>query len=129
MKFKERLKDLIEQKNNGSQKNLSLATAIPASTINCWFTKDIKPTYVQIIKLAQYFGVTTDYLLGLEDEFGHRTSDDLIKRPQYEITDKQLQDVVKLFGVMTELQKAHVLGYIIAYLEREGINVGKVLGY
>lgn len=72
MEFKERLKDLIQQKNNGSQKNLSLATAIPASTINCWFTKDIKPTYVQIIKLAQYFGVTTDYLLGLEDDFGHK---------------------------------------------------------
>ena len=127
MEFKERLKELIELKNDGSQKNLSIATGIPTSTINCWFTKDIKPTYVQIIKLAQYFCVTTDYLLGLEDDFGHK--EEVIRRPTYEVTDKSLQNIIKLFGVMSELQKAHVLGYVVAYLEREGVNVGKVLGY
>ncbi|GEM_PF-2337511 len=74
MEFKNRLKELIEEKTAGSQKKLSLATNIPASTINCWFTKDIKPTYVQIVKLAKFFDVTADYLLGLEDDFGVRTA-------------------------------------------------------
>lgn len=91
MEFKNRLKELIEEKNEGSQKKLSLATNIPASTINCWFTKDIKPTYVQIIKLAKYFDVSADYLLGLEDDFGVRTAttiDDGLSNEEREIIKK-----------------------------------------
>lgn len=84
MEFKNRLKELIEEKNEGSQKKLSLATSIPASTINCWFTKDIKPTYVQIIKLAKYFEVSADYLLGLIDDFGAPPSHDTANLTQKE---------------------------------------------
>ena len=104
MEFKDRLKELIELKNNGSQKNLSLATAIPTSTINCWFTKDIKPTYVQIIKLAQYFGVTTDYLLGLEDDFGIRTNTGAVE----EFTPLE-REIIKSYRALPSASKKLVL--------------------
>lgn len=90
MEFKDRLKELIEEKTEGSQKKLSLETNIPASTINCWFTKDIKPTYVQIVKLAQYFEVSTDYLLGLEDDFGVRTAAPMHDTEHYSEEEKRL---------------------------------------
>lgn len=108
-----------------------LAEKIGSTSKNIWAYENgnANPPYEVLTAYAKYFDVTTDYLLGLEDDFGHKSSDDIIKRPKYDITDKQLQDLVKLFGVMTELQKAHVIGYIIAYLEREGVNVSKVLGY
>lgn len=112
-----------------TQKEVAAHLGVVTSCYANWEQGRTEPDTNTLTALANYFGVTTDYLLGLEDDFGHKTSDDVIKRPQYDITDKQLQDLVKLFGVMTELQKAHVIGYIIAYLEREGINVGKVLGY
>ncbi len=70
MSFVSRLKELIDEKCNGSQKMLSIATEIPASTINCWITKGINPTYLQIVKLAKFFDCSSDYLLELEDEFG-----------------------------------------------------------
>ena len=106
-----------------------LAEKIGSTSKNIWAYENgnVKPPYDVLISYAKYFDVTTDYLLGLEDDFGHK--DEVIRRPPYEVTDKSLQNIIKLFGVMSELQKAHVLGYVVAYLEREGVNVGKVLGY
>ena len=70
MNFKEILIELINEKTNGSQKELAEQTGIPASTINCWLKKDTKPTYVQILKLADFFEVSVDYLLGRESDSG-----------------------------------------------------------
>lgn len=128
MSFGTILRELREE-HSLNQKQLADACKLSTQCISALETGTRNPTGSTIKVLAQFFGVSADYLLGLEDDFGHKSSDDIIKRPKYDITDKQLQDLVKLFGVMTELQKAHVIGYIIAYLEREGINVGKVLGY
>ena len=65
--FVERLKELIDEKCNGSQKEFSLQTQIPAPTVNHWLTRDIKPTYVQIIKICDTFQISADYLLGREN--------------------------------------------------------------
>ena len=65
--FIERLKELIEERCGGSQKEFSVQTQIPASTISHWLTRDIKPTYVQIIKICDTFQVSADYLLGREN--------------------------------------------------------------
>lgn len=128
MDYAERLKSL-RQELGLTQKELADRANLAISCISMIELGKREPSANTLLSLSNALGVSADYLLGLEDDFGHKTSDDVIKRPQYDITDKQLQDLVKLFGVMTELQKAHVIGYIIAYLEREGINVGKVLGY
>lgn len=65
--FVEKLKELIEEKCNGSQKEFSIKTQIPASTICHWLTRDIKPTYIQIIKICDTFQISADYLLGREN--------------------------------------------------------------
>ncbi len=64
--FGERLRYL----RNGaklSAKQLGLAIGVSDAAIINWENdvNDIKGEY--LIKLAQFFGVTTDYLLGLED--------------------------------------------------------------
>ncbi len=78
------------------------------------------PTPETLIKLADFFGVTVDYLLGRENK-------NLIERPPYEITDKQTLDIMKLCKVMTEIQKAQVFGYVVALLEQAGVNVQAAL--
>lgn len=65
--FIERLRELIDERCNGSQKEFSQQTQIPTSTISHWLTRDIKPTYVQIIKICDTFQISADYLLGREN--------------------------------------------------------------
>ena len=66
MEFSEKLKELREEKKLSIQQ-LAKQTGIGSSSICRWENcqADIKST--QLITLAKYFGVSTDYLLGLED--------------------------------------------------------------
>ncbi len=66
MEFKQRLKELRLEKGLSIQ-SLSKNVGIGSSSICRWENKqaDIKST--ELIILANYFGVSTDYLLGLED--------------------------------------------------------------
>ena len=66
MNFGERLKDLRTEKNL-SQMGLSKTTGISQSAIAKWELDKTEPTASAIVILAKFFGVSTDYLLGLED--------------------------------------------------------------
>lgn len=66
--FIERLKEVIFEKCNNSQKEFSVKTGIPESTVCHWLTRNIKPTYVQIIKICDVFQISADYLLGRESD-------------------------------------------------------------
>lgn len=65
-KFKERLRELRVEKNL-TQQDLSRMLGYGRTTVNEWETKGNEPNYDTLIKFAKFFGVTTDYLLGLED--------------------------------------------------------------
>ena len=58
--FVERLKELMSEHNSEKIK-------IPDSTISDWKFKKTTPNMFNIVKIALFFGVTTDYLLGLEN--------------------------------------------------------------
>ncbi len=64
--FMERLKDLMEDRDI-NMKILSNETSIPRSTINSWNLKERLPSAECLYALAEYFGVTIDYLLGREE--------------------------------------------------------------
>ena len=64
--FNKRLKDL-RLKNKLSQDRLADKTGISQSAIGNWEIGKGIPAATAIIKLANYFGVTTDYLLGESD--------------------------------------------------------------
>ena len=66
MKFQERIKELRIQKNM-SQMDLAVATGISQSAIAKWELGKTEPTASAIIILANFFGETSDYLLGLTD--------------------------------------------------------------
>ncbi len=93
---------------------------IGQATLSGWECGKWEPDNKTLIKLADFFGVTVDYLLGRENK-------NLIERPPYEITDKQTLDIMKLCKVMTEIQKAQVFGYVVALLEQAGVNVQAAL--
>lgn len=67
MDFSIRLENLLEE-NNLTQKQLSVDLHIANSTINGYVRKNREPDFEMLIRLARYFDVSADYLLGLSDD-------------------------------------------------------------
>ena len=69
--FAERLTDLLIEKSI-SKRNLAVKLNVSAQSVSDWSTGKVQPTAENIYIVAKYFNVTSDYLLGLEDEFGKK---------------------------------------------------------
>ncbi|MCL2484214.1 MAG: helix-turn-helix domain-containing protein [Firmicutes bacterium] len=69
-KFAEMLMKLRKERGL-SQNGLSRSIEIPKTTISNWEIRGSFPSYEAINKLADFFEVSGDYLLGREDEFGN----------------------------------------------------------
>ena len=65
-KFKERLKELRIEKQIG-QVELSKAIGVSKGIISLWENGEREPGMNSLILLAQFFNVSIDYLVGLED--------------------------------------------------------------
>lgn len=57
----------LRQSKNLSQAKLAKELNVSKGIISLWENGKREPKSNQIILLAKFFGVTTDYLLGLED--------------------------------------------------------------
>ena len=68
--FQTILRELIEEKCHGSQKELSVGINIPPATVNKWYNGISEPNCKQLIRLANYFECSIDYLVGREDYAG-----------------------------------------------------------
>lgn len=67
-KFPERLKELrLEKGKTQDQVVADLNGAVSQSSLAGWENARRVPTLDYVIILAQYFGVTLDYIAGLED--------------------------------------------------------------
>ena len=64
MEFGEILRELRTDKRL-TQPQLAKEIGVSKGIISCWETGMSEPTASNIIKLAKFFDVTTDYLLGL----------------------------------------------------------------
>lgn len=62
-----RLKELRLEKNL-SQKKLAQEICVTQKAIDFWEKGINEPKASYIIKLAKFFGVSSDYLLGIEDD-------------------------------------------------------------
>ena len=65
-KFCERLKELRKE-NNLSTTKLGVILKVSQSTIVRWENGLILPSICHLYKMAKFFDVTADYLIGLED--------------------------------------------------------------
>ena len=67
--FRERLRE-TRKSMNLTQQQLAIALNTNNSSICDWECGRSQPDLETIAKIACYFDITTDYLLGLEDETG-----------------------------------------------------------
>lgn len=70
--FVSKLKELREERGL-QQKELAEFLNVSKSTISGWEVGRNEPKQEILIKIASFFEVTTDYLLGREDDFGNVT--------------------------------------------------------
>lgn len=63
--FDERLKELRNAQNL-NQVQLGNILGVSKQCISNWENNNIQPSIDMLVKIAEYFGVTTDYLLGLD---------------------------------------------------------------
>ena len=63
----QRIRDLRKQKKM-SQSELAKIIGVTQTTITAWETGKAEPSSSTVANLADYFGVTTDYLLGRPEE-------------------------------------------------------------
>lgn len=64
--FSERLKELRTERNMSFEK-LSKETKLPRASLCRWENNQSEIKAPELAVLATYFGVTADYLIGLED--------------------------------------------------------------
>lgn len=64
--FCERLKELRQEKGIG-QVQLARELDVGKSIISLWELGKCEPTLSKLIAMSRYFGVSIDYLAGLED--------------------------------------------------------------
>lgn len=67
MKLKE-----LRLERNLSQSQVAQAIGTSQRNIGRWENEENEPAAIYIKALSQFFGVSADYLLGLEDDFGVR---------------------------------------------------------
>jgi len=71
--FSCRLIGLLQEKSI-TQKELAKACNLSTQCVSALITGRNSPTGSTVAVLAKFFDVSTDYLLGLEDDFGARTA-------------------------------------------------------
>ena len=66
LKFCERLKEIMDERNISSH-TLAKNIEVHVSTIYRWLNAEMYPTIDKLNMICDFFGVTSDYLLGRED--------------------------------------------------------------
>ena len=105
--FKEILKNLMNERNI-NQRQLSNTANIPTTTISGWLNANRLPDYNALIKLADFFGCTTDYLLGREDDYG------IITAGQTTVLTKDEEELLSVYRKMDANTKQQTLGFFRA---------------
>lgn len=75
----------LRDKNHIEHQELAEAIEITYHALSKYETDDREPDYTTLVKIADYFEVTTDYLLGrpnIETIAAHRTDDPMSELPE-----------------------------------------------
>lgn len=114
---------------NLTQPELAKQIGTSQANISRWEHGEVIPNIDFCVKLAKFYEVSLNELLGLEDNFGVKETEKSLRAyDHHEITDKQTYDVLKMYKALNEFQKAKVFGYLLGLLEQSGISAASVLG-
>jgi len=148
--FSENLKNLLKN-NNISQYELSKILNNSQQSISRYVNGVTEPDIHNLIQIANYFNVTTDYLLGLSDDLGNVVNNNLTETENYlinqlrqlnsekkqelisyanylvnkdnkQINSKNIVDISEL----SDLEKAEVIGFINGFKKQSFTSQNKI---
>ena len=96
----------LRKEKNLSQLDIAKKTGFAKTTICAWEKGRAQPSLDTLVKLANIFNCSVDYLLGREDEFG-------IIQSNSELAPVETQ-LLSLFRNLNERDQNKVLGYVQA---------------
>ncbi len=111
MPFSHRLKEL-RYECGLTQKEVSDAVGSTQSNLGKWENNKIQPAADMVVKLADFFQVSTDYLLGRTDDFGNVSVQTATPALSAEET-----EILNAFRAMTYSQKIRFAAYAEGMLE------------
>jgi len=133
----EKLRELRKQQNL-TMREFGEKFGLAESTISLYETGKRDPENNLLIKFADYFNVSIDFLLGREDRFGNpylKEKKALNERPYSELSENFIKEFEqyfsednfikynRLYKLMNQQQQLMIIGYIIAKLEQAGIRL------
>lgn len=119
MNFGEILKNLLRDTGK-TQQELALFIGYSQRAVSKWINNQSEPTERAIVDCSRFFGVTTDYLLGLEDDVGGNFT----KKSAPGITAEE-QELLRNYRALSEPGKKLVKTTIKTFLDNsidEGIS-------
>ena len=105
-----KLKELREEQGL-SQKKLAENIGTSQRNIGRWENEENEPTMSQLVKLAEYFNCSIDFLVDREDDYGNT----LTKLPS--LTSKE-QKLLKYFALLDDEEKDKIIGDVEFYANR-----------
>ena len=106
MNFGKILKTLLDE-HNLSQSSFANGIGYTQRAVSKWVNEQSEPTETAIVKTADYFQLSTDYLLGRSDDLGIVSipNDNSVSLPERE------QEVLELFRKMSPSLQNRFIGF------------------
>ena len=125
----------LRKEHGLSQQKLASDIGLARNTICQYESGSRVPDVSTLALLADYFGVSTDYLLEREEKKSvmerptSEIAENFICEFEEQMKEKVFQDIAKLYKAIKDVSlKAQILVVLVAYLNRNGINTENILG-
>lgn len=126
--FSLRFKELRE-KRCLSQRAIALELSLSPSTIGMWESQKREPDFKTVVNLADYFQVTTDYLLGRTDDPTEKSPSVAEATPRDSVSMEESTQLLVALGLIKEGQQlsdedlaflSHIMGMLDAWFSSKG---------
>ncbi|RKI36281.1 XRE family transcriptional regulator [bacterium D16-51] len=104
-------------KHEISQKAFATALDVTESTVSMWKQQKRKPNIVMIKKIAIYFDVSTDYLLGMP-----KNNYTYLSNEKETITDEKTQNILTAFAQLSDDNKDIAIGEVKKILKEQRLE-------
>lgn len=102
------------------QKDLAAKIHIAANTLSQFESGKANPSYDVLISIADFFEVSTDFLLGRSDDFGVIS----IKNQSAEFSSGG-KELLEIYNAIEPEYRAQILEYARYFAERRGLKIKK----